>query len=81
MYVLFVSVVRLCRCLTSWRPLAVLNLDLHSIGIVHADIKPDNIVFKSSAVVNLLPLDVGGGFKSKVRLENCRSGLIPGGRL
>ena len=41
-------------------------LDLHSLGIVHTDVKPDNIVFKNIGVVSMRELDVEVGFKPKV---------------
>ena len=42
-------------------------LDLHSVGIIHADIKLNNIALKRADTVNIQWLDPSTGFHEKVR--------------
>ena len=43
------------------------DTDLHSVGIVHADIKLNNIALKRMDTVNIQWLDPSTGFHEKVR--------------
>ena len=43
--------------------MSVSRTDLHTLGIIHADLKPDNIAIKCSATVSLRYFDPVDGFR------------------
>lgn len=45
----------------------MLTTDMHSLGIIHTDLKPDNIVVKYSDTTVVQWLDPLSGFHDKVR--------------
>ena len=55
---------QLCRALT----------DLHALGIIHRDIKPDNLIFTETEKVYLIDFDAARLYKSYVEHDTCLLG-------